>query len=205
VLKRTAFIVPSLPVLKQRPPQGPNWIHEVKFDGWRAQLHKDGDEVTIFSRNGRDFTRRFRTIRDSLIALPVTSAIIDAELVAGDTDGKPDFTALMQGSYGNICAWCFDLMALNWRDLTQRPLLERKGRLSNLLCKRDDETLRYSDEFPDAERLLAAGNDMQLEGVVSKRVDQPYRSGINPRWIKVKTAAWCEANRGRWEMFEKSR
>jgi bifunctional non-homologous end joining protein LigD len=205
VIKRSAFIVPSAPVLKQRPPKGPNWIHEVKFDGWRAQLHKDGDEVTIFSRNGRDLTRRFPAIRDSLIALPATSAIIDAEIVADDVDGKPNFTALMQGSYENICVWCFDLMALNWRDLTQRPLLERKVRLGNLLSKANDETLRYSDEFPDAEQLLAVANNMQLEGVVSKRRDQSYRSGPNPGWIKVKTAAWREANRDRCGMFEKSR
>ena len=85
------FITPSAPVLKAAPPSGDGWIHEVKFDGWRAQLHKLGDEVVIFTRNGHDYTRRVPAIRDSMLSLPVRSAIIDAEIVVCDGDGKPDF------------------------------------------------------------------------------------------------------------------
>ena len=92
--KRNPFIIPSAPVLKRQPPTGPQWLHEVKFDGWRAQLHKAGDEVAIFTRKGHDYTKRFPAIRDSLLALPAKSAIIDAEIVVCDSDGKPDFKAL---------------------------------------------------------------------------------------------------------------
>jgi bifunctional non-homologous end joining protein LigD len=78
VLKRTAFVVPTAPVLKRPPPSGPQWIHEVKFDGWRGRLHKAGADVTIYSRNGKDLTHRFPTIRQSLQAFPARSAIVDS-------------------------------------------------------------------------------------------------------------------------------
>ena len=99
-------VSPSLPapVLKREPPVGPQWLHEGKFDGWRIQLHKVGDHVVMFSRNGVDMTKRFATIRDKVLSLPVDSAIIDAELVACNSDGKPDFDALMNGERENLCA-----------------------------------------------------------------------------------------------------
>jgi bifunctional non-homologous end joining protein LigD len=80
-------------VLKAAPPSGDGWLHEVKFDGWRAQLNKRGDDVVIFSRNGHDYTGRFPAVRDSLLSLPARSAIIDAEIVVCDSDDKPDFDA----------------------------------------------------------------------------------------------------------------
>ena len=125
VLKRLPFVVPSAPVLKTRPPSGLDWLHEVKHDGWRAQLHVNGDTATIHSRSGRDLSRRFRSICDALSDLHVAAAIIDAELVACDDTGKPDFRALMAGGRHGTCAWCFDLMHLNGRDLRPLPLDER--------------------------------------------------------------------------------
>jgi bifunctional non-homologous end joining protein LigD len=197
------YIVPSQPVLKSRPPTGERWIHEIKFDGWRAQLQKQGDNATILSKGGHDFTRRFAELRDSIRCLPVQSAIIDAEITACDRNGMPDFGALMAGAQHGLCAWCFDIMQIAGKDLRSRPLLERRIYLRHLLAKADDDFLRYSEEFDDAERLLATAARMGLEGIVSKLADQPYRSGKNPGWIKVKTAAWREANRDRWEMFER--
>ena len=70
MLKRNPFILPSAPVRKREPPKGSQWLHEVKFDGWRGQLHKSDDDVAILSRNGKDLTDRFRAIRDSMLALP---------------------------------------------------------------------------------------------------------------------------------------
>jgi bifunctional non-homologous end joining protein LigD len=126
VLKSNPFIVPSAPVQQQQPPSGPRWLHEVKFDGFRAQLHKHGDEVTIYSRNGHDYTRRFPAIRDSLVSLPGRSAIIDAEIVVCASDGKPDFRALIKGATSDLCAWCFDLLELNGCNYRRRELMERK-------------------------------------------------------------------------------
>jgi bifunctional non-homologous end joining protein LigD len=201
---RSIYILPSVPVLKSRPPSGDRWIHEIKFDGWRAQLHKRGERVVIFSRNGHDFTPRFPEIRDSIACLATHTAILDAEIIACDHQGLPDFRALMSGAKHGMCAWCFDLMALGGRDLRSHPLLERRIHLHHLLAKTDDERLRYSEEFEDPDQLLAAAARAGLEGIVSKLVDQPYRSGRNPAWIKVKTATWREANRDRWEMLERA-
>ena len=192
-------------MLRREPPVGPQWIHEVKFDGWRMQLHKAGDRVVVFSRNGVDMTKRFAMIRDRMLSLPAESAIIDAELVACDGDGKPDFSALMDGQRENLCAWCFDLLELEGRDLRTLPLVERKAALRDLLITADDDALRYSDEFDDPKKLLAVVAKMELEGIVSKLGHQPYKSGKNVGWIKVKTATWREANRDRFEMFQKTR
>ena len=167
MLKRDPFIIPSAPVLKRQPPTGPQWIHEVKFDGWRAQLHKAGDEVAIFTRKGHDYTARFPAIRDSLLALPTASAIVDAEIVVCDSDGKPDFKALMGGAPNDLCAWCFDLLELNGHGLRRRKLIERKAMLRHLLNKADDHTLRFSETFADPGRLLVAAESQGLEGIVS--------------------------------------
>jgi bifunctional non-homologous end joining protein LigD len=204
-MKRSPFIVPSSPVLKREPQSGDGYLHEVKFDGWRLQLHKDGDTAALFSRRGNDLTKRFRDVRDAVLALPCRSAIIDAEVVCCDSDGKPDFTALMARSTENLRCWCFDLLSFNGRDLCGMPLAGRKAPLRDLLIAADDDTLRYSDDFEDAEKLLAVAEKMGLEGIVSKKADQPYVSGKNVGWIKVKTSAWRAANKDRFELFDKSR
>ena len=90
-----------------------------------------------------------------MLSLPVRSAIIDAALVACDTDGKPDFNALMRGHRDRLCAWCFDLLELNGQDLQPLPLAERKASLNELLVAADDDSLRYSAEFEEPARLLA--------------------------------------------------
>jgi bifunctional non-homologous end joining protein LigD len=105
----------------------------LKFDGWRAQLHKADDEVAIFTRKGHDYTKRFPAIRDSLLSLPARSAIMDAEIVVCDSDGKPDFNALMEGTAGDLCAWCFDLLELKGHDLRSERLEDRRERLRSVL------------------------------------------------------------------------
>ena len=201
--KPSPFIVPAAPVLRLNPPSGPQWVHECKFDGWRGQLHKAGDDVVVFSRYGKDITRRFRAIAHSLRVLPTKSAIIDCELVACDGDGMPSFSALMAGG-DTLCAWCFDLMELNGRDLREKALSIRKAKLRDLLITADDDVLRYSDGFADPMKLLAVTQKMRLEGIVSKRADQPYRSGKASGWTKTKTATWRAANRERYKLFEHS-
>jgi bifunctional non-homologous end joining protein LigD len=203
VLKRPAFIVPSQPVLKQRPPTGFNWIHEVKFDGWRAQLHRYDDGAAIFGKSGKGLSSRFPVVRAALGELP--HCIIDAELVGCDADGVPDFRSLMAGNAHGFCAWCFDLMMIGAKDLRAKPLEERRARLQEVIARADTHLLRFSEAFDDPEKLLRAVIDLDLEGIVSKRRDQRYVSGKNTGWIKVKTAAWREANRDRSEIFEKAR
>ena len=205
MLKRLPFIVPCAPVLKSRPPEGDDWLHELKHDGWRAQLQVYRNTVTVYSRNRRDLTRRFRSICDALSKLHVRSIILDVELVGCDDAGKPDFRELMFVGRHGVCAWCFDIMHLNGRDLRPLPLDERRSQLRALLIEANDPALRFSEDFSDPDKLLAAAAGMELEGIVSKRREQPYRSGRNSGWIKVRTATWRDANRERWELFEKQR
>ena len=195
------FIPPSLATLRSAPPDGEAWLHEVKFDGYRVQLHKDGDEVCVYSKNGNIFNKRCRGILTSLEQLPVRSVILDGELVATDTDGKPDFHALhfRSAQENQIEVWCFDLLEVNGLDLRPLRLIERKEKLATLLACANDN-LRYSEVFADPLKLLQACEQKLLEGIISKRADGPYRSGRSD-WVKVKCDAWRAANKARGELF----
>ena len=129
---------------------------------------------------------------------------MDAELVGCDADGIPAFHALTTGNAHGCCAWCFDLMMVDGKDVRAEPLEERRARLEALLAGADQDLLRLSESFDDAVKLLEAAVKLGLEGIVSKRREQPYRSGPNSGWVNVKTAAWREANRNRCEMLERS-
>jgi bifunctional non-homologous end joining protein LigD len=203
MLKRNPFIAPASPVSRTAPPSGDGWIHEVKFDGFRVQLHKDVDDVTIFSRNGHDITRRYPDIRDALFNLPCSKAILDAELTACDSQGKPDFISLMRREDVEMCVWAFDALRIDEIDLRTKPLWQRKSELQRIILEADDHTLRFSDDFDDPAKLLQVAEKWGLEGIVSKKIDQPYRSGRNVGWIKVKTQSWRQANTSRWELFQK--
>ena len=200
----SAFILPSAPVLRDAPPSGPGWLHEIKFDGFRLQAHKAAKAVTLYTRNGADYTDRFPAIRNAVAALRCCSAVIDLEGVACDERDRPDFRALIERTVSkDLCGWAFDLLEVNGRDIRPLPLRERRKRLQALLSKPQGRALRLSEDFPDAVTLLEAAARHKLEGIVSKKADQPYRSGRNPGWIKVKTAAWREANAWRREAFQR--
>jgi bifunctional non-homologous end joining protein LigD len=182
-------------------------LHEVKLDGFRVQLHKHSRVATVYSKNGADFTRRFPAIAAAVLALPVSSCIIDGELVAPGASGEPDFRALLHGRTRGACVYAFDL--LTWRDLDIRehPLVQRRAQLEAVLKRGNagSRLIRFSESFDDANALLAECARRGLEGVVSKRRDAPYRSGLRSGWIKVKTQAWKDANRDRAKLFDKQR
>jgi bifunctional non-homologous end joining protein LigD len=198
------FIRPCSPVTARSVPTGDAWLHEVKFDGYRVQAHKVGSRVILYSRNGHDFTERFPSIAQLLHELPAKSAVLDGEVVASDVDGRPDFARLhvRWTRPGAIHLWAFDLLTLNGRDWRQQPLVKRQARLQVLLERFGCPAVLSSETFLDGQALLRAAEEHRLEGVVSKRRDAPYRSGDCRDWRKVKTAAWREANRERWRMFE---
>jgi len=204
VLLKTPFIIPTWPTSRAQPPTGDGWLHEVKFDGFRVQLHKHGADCTIYSRSGRDFTHRYVAIEHALSRLPAEDAIIDGELVVCDTGGMPDFRALHSANFdqGTLCVWAFDLLALNGKDLRELPLIGRRAKLKTLLDRCGDPFLQFSESFDNAETLLAECSRRGLEGIVSKRKDAPYRSGKGD-WVKVKTAKWRETNMDRGELFNK--
>ena len=122
-------MIPAQPALRVRPPAGDAWLHEVKFDGYRCQLHKAGDNVVIFSKNGREFTNRFPGIRDAVLTLPARALSSMAKWWPARKDGTPDFRALRSGNYTQeiLCVlWAFDLIILNGEDLRPFPLSHPK-------------------------------------------------------------------------------
>jgi bifunctional non-homologous end joining protein LigD len=121
---------------------GPQWQFEVKFDGFRGQLHKVGLAGTIYGKNGGDLTRRFPTIAAAVLALPTRSCIIDGELIAAGAEGQPDFLALLQGRHVPVCVYAFDVMELDGRDLRNQPLEKRRAQLKRLLGRGKSDLLR---------------------------------------------------------------
>jgi bifunctional non-homologous end joining protein LigD len=154
----------------------------------------------LLSRHGHDLTSRFPAIASALATLDATTAILDGELVATNDEGLPDFRALHRRSAdARLAVWVFDLLEVNGHDVRPLSLEERRQHLEQQLASHSgDGTLRYSESFADPARLLAAAHDLVLEGVVSKRLDAPYRSGRRPEWVKVKTESWRIANGERW-------
>lgn len=154
----SAFIEPSAPVLQGLPPRGEDWIHEVKFDGYRGQIIREGRSAAIFSRNGNDLSGRFPFLRDCALGLRCKQAIIDCEIVALDEDGQQSLSTLMRSGRTNrkaVRAWCFDIMMLNGRDLRNTPLRKRRAALLKLLAPTQMDIFRFSEAFDDPVRLLA--------------------------------------------------
>jgi len=134
-VSRVQFIPPALRKLRASPPSGEGWLYELKFDGYRVQLHKAGLSSAIFGKNGGDFSRRFPAVAAAVLGLPTKSCIIDGELIAAGRHGQPDFLALLPGRHVPTCVYCFDLLDLNGRDLREQPLVQRRARLQALLAR----------------------------------------------------------------------
>jgi hypothetical protein len=136
--------------------------------------------------------------------LPARSAIIDGEIVASDAAGMPDFCPLFLRSAkpAELHVWAFDLLALNRKDPRKWSLEARQERLQALVSRFSCPVLLHSEAFDDGQALLSVAEKHGLEGVVSKRRSAPYKSGRCRHWSKIKTAAWREANRERWRLFE---
>jgi bifunctional non-homologous end joining protein LigD len=197
---RSTFIPPCNPTLRDRLPKGEGWLFEVKFDGYRLQVHKAGERVILYTRNGTDWTYRFPRLAEELASLPCSSAIIDAELV--HVEGfEALHRAVHKRAESGLMLWAFDLMQRDGTNLRAVALADRKRRLGHLVECASIEHLRHSETFTDGERLLAECDKCGLEGVVAKHKNGIYRSGRSTGWIKVKCPAWREANRNRGELF----
>jgi bifunctional non-homologous end joining protein LigD len=186
------FIEPALATSIDKLPSGDRWLHEVKFDGYRVQVHLANEAVKIFTRRGRDWTKRFRKIADDAWHISAGSAIIDGEVVVPAVDGTTDFSVLqneLKGTSTKIVLVAFDLLYLNGYDLRKLPLIQRKTLLKKLV---DKTSLQFSESFEGHGREIhkhacKAG----LEGVVSKVRDSVYSSGRGNNWVK-KTCAQRE-------------
>ena len=184
------FIEPALASLVDTPPKTEHWIHEIKFDGYRLQLHLREGEAKLFTRRGHDWTQRFKSIAAAAWLLETNSAVIDGEVVVQTKEGTSDFGALEADLGANrddrLVFFAFDLMYLAGLNLRAAPLKERK-RVLSILMRSAKEPLRYSEHFEtgNAQRLYTDACKLGLEGLVSKRADGPYRSGRTLNWTKV--------------------
>ncbi|MBO9544442.1 DNA ligase D [Caulobacter sp.] len=194
------FIPPQLCKLVDRPPGGAGWVHEIKFDGYRMQLRIEGGKAALRTRTGLDWSDRFPQMIKDAADLP--DALIDGEVVALDEAGSPSFAglqaALSDEATDDLIFFAFDLLHAGGEDLTSLPLAERKDRLKALLPK-DGERIRYVEHFKSGgEAVLQSACRMSLEGVVSKSLDAPYRSGKSATWTKAKCRAGHEVVIGGW-------
>jgi bifunctional non-homologous end joining protein LigD len=177
------FIKPQLATLKAKAPSGTNWIHEIKYDGYRVQIHTG---KKAFTRNGLNWTKRFSAIVDALPG----EAIIDGEVVVVH-EGRTNFSELQAelaaGKQGRLEFYAFDLLWLNGDDLRKLPQIERKLALKVLL-KSIGRPIQYSEHLTgDGQEIFEHAAKLNWEGIVSQKADAPYRSERTEAWQKIKT------------------
>src|ERR1044072_3687197 len=184
------FIKPQLATLKTKAPKGDLWLHEIKYDGYRIQVHLNRGRKKVYTRNGLDWTKRFTEIAGALAIQG--EAIIDGEVVVVH-EGRTNFSVLQAklaaGRQGRLVYYAFDLL---WRngDLRKLPQLERKQLLLDLLGENDVELpVLFSEHLVgDGQKMFEHAAKLNWEGVISKRADAPYRSERNENWLKIKAA-----------------
>jgi bifunctional non-homologous end joining protein LigD len=199
------FVEPQLTKLYDRPPSAGGWVHEVKFDGYRMQMRVADGRATLRTRKGLDWTEKFKAIAKAGAKLP--DCILDGEIVALDHNGAPDFAALQaalsDGKTDQLIYFVFDFLFVEDEDLRPLPLSERKERLEQFLTDnlaKNQSRLRYVEHFTSSgDAVLQSACRMSLEGIVSKKLDTPYRSGRGNDWTKSKCRAGHEVVIGGWD------
>ena len=187
-------IEPCLALLKSKPPSGPDWDFEVKWDGYRLAVHVEADRVRIITRGGHDWTSYFPSIAAAAKALGPATMILDGEAVVIDEKGVPNFGMLQRALGGRKATraaheavlYAFDLLYFDGHDLTGLELSSRRHLLGNLL---DGETgaIRLSEDIEsDGEAMLRQACAHGLEGIIAKNKHAPYRSGRTGDWLKIK-------------------
>jgi bifunctional non-homologous end joining protein LigD len=200
-----AFVAPELCTSVDRPPNGEEWCHEIKFDGYRVQLRVENGEAALKTRKGLDWTDKFKAIAKEGSALP--DGLIDGEIVALDHNGAPDFStlqaAISDGKTDQLIFYAFDLLFADGMDLRGLPLGERKAQLRKMLearGKSKSRVIRYVEHFESGgDAILQSACKLSLEGIVSKKLDAPYRSGRSESWTKAKCRAGHEVVLGGWK------
>lgn len=185
---RPAFVPPMTATVVTALPEGERWLYELKLDGYRALVIKDGSRLGILSRNEKDLTSTYATVAAAGRRLNAAAAVVDGELVAVAANGRPSFQALQHRSANSghvVVFYAFDLLHLDGEDLTGRPLDERRRRLPAVLR---DSGLLLSQELPGtAAQVVAAVQELGLEGVIAKRRDSRYDAGQRSgTWVKLK-------------------
>ncbi len=186
------FIEPCLAMPAEKPPGGDQWLHEIKFDGYRLMAAIDGKSARLLTRSGLDWTERFPGIAEAFEDFPATSAIVDGEAMVEDANGVSLFSALQEALSERKAAseavfFAFDLLYLDGYDLREAALSDRKAALAALLGANRHPSLRYSDHVVGSgQSMYEHACRLGLEGIVSKRCDSSYRSGRRGDWTKSK-------------------
>ncbi|EIK65257.1 DNA ligase D [Pseudomonas brassicacearum] len=181
---------PELATLVESAPDG-EWLYEIKFDGYRVMARIEHGDVRLLTRNGHDWTHKLPRQAEALAALGLESAWLDGEMVVANDQGVPDFQALQNafeaGSSGKIAYYLFDMPYLNGMDLRKVPVQERRAALAAVLEPNESPLLRFSDAFEETpEALLNSACQMQMEGLIGKRIGSAYVSRRSNDWIKLK-------------------
>ena len=193
--KPPAFRKPQLATLVESVPTGKGWMHEIKFDGYRAIIAAAGDKVKVYTRNGKDWSDKFGPLVKAIAALDLPACLIDGEIIAKDSTGNPDFSTLQQmlkrglGSQGQndrLELHTFDLLEVGGEDLGDLTNIERKERLEALLADARPPIFVADHVIGAGEKLYDAMCKAGQEGIISKQIDAPYRSARTKSWVKVK-------------------
>jgi len=181
--------VPQLATLVDRPPSGDEWFHEIKYDGYRIGARVRRGRVALYTRNGNDWTASFPDVADAVGRLRLDDALIDGEAAIVLPDGRTSFQAMQNAgaNRGTLVYFVFDLLRLNGQSLETLPLEERKARLKKLVGAKKTGRIRFSEHIDgNGEAFFEHACRAGLEGIVSKRRDQPYRAGRHGGWLKTK-------------------
>ena len=181
------FIEPCLPSPAKQPPVGPGWLHEIKHDGFRIMAWRQPAGVRLITRKGNDLTGRFPVIAMAIAALPARSCLIDGEAIVCDQTGLAVFDLIRGHRAGTNAVYCaFDLIELDGEDLRRKPIEARKGILAKLLRRAPSSIILNEHYQADGGTVFREACRLGCEGIVSKRLGSPYRSGRSQHWIKVK-------------------
>ncbi len=198
------FIMPARPVLAPRPPSGADWVHEIKHDGYRLIVHRDGPKVRLYTRNAYDWTTRLPAIASATERIKAKSFTIDGEAVVLGPDGLSRFDDLRRREAARTAIlYAFDLIEHDGEGLCDLPFLDRKAPLTRLLRGVKAGILLNEHVAGDGPTVFAHACRLGAEGIVSKKIDGTYRSGPCPVWIKVRNPASVAVQRERSENWNR--
>jgi ATP-dependent DNA ligase len=185
------FIEPCLPRPATEPPAGSGWLHEIKHDGFRIMARRESHGVRLFTRNGYNFADRFPKIVEAVTNLPVRSCLIDGEAIVVDEDGLSVFELLRYRRHDHAAVLCaFDLIELNGSDLRRATIEQRKAALAKLLLRQKEDGIAFNQHYScEGTFIYKHACALGCEGIVSKRLGSPYRSGRVDHWLKIKNPA----------------
>ncbi len=190
---KSSFVAPALPRPTAEPPRGRGWIHEIKHDGFRIMARRDDRGVRLLTRNGYDFADRFPLITKAVAALPVRSCFIDGEAIVVNSEGLSVFDLLRYRQHDGAAVLCvFDLIEIDDEDIRNAPIEQRKDLLAELTRRLQPSHcgITLNEHYKgDGATIYEHVCRFGCEGIVSKRLGSPYRSGRVDDWLKIKNPA----------------